>query len=85
MYKQCTHKTSDDFMRREISEDIYAPSKRLWTCSNCGKEETWNKSWSNYSKLECDNCGRIDITWVACSDECAEKLKQSSPTKDNGE
>jgi len=69
---KCNHKTSRD----HIAGKMYVGPKlmSIWICSNCKNESVWTDKHSNFGLLECPRCDESTTEWVACSDECADKL-----------
>jgi predicted nucleic acid-binding Zn ribbon protein len=44
----------------------------------------WDEHWSYYGTMECKYCDRAEVDWVACSDECREKLKRKTRSGGKG-
>lgn len=50
---------------------------RRWRCAGCGTIAPWGPSWGSQGILECPDCGRQHVDFVACSNACAVKVGAS--------
>lgn len=48
-------------------------SRRVYTCTVCGKEEPWGESWGRYSSIALDETCPDDVPY-SCSEECAAEV-----------
>ena len=64
----CTHGYPDDHKIGTMNGNA------LWVCSCCKSESVWTSGHSSYGMAECHYCNYTTMDWVACSEECCDKL-----------